>query len=227
MSFTVGTPTVSTSGPAVASINAVVTGVPAGSAIVAFVGGSTGNSATNATISDGSSYTIVGGLGSLAPYFANVGVLTAASGGSHTVTATYVGGTSSAYLAAFYVSGANLTDGANNDPQNFPGTGANILLGGSITPVTSGDLIIGMFWNTFTGVTLTAGTSPNAFSNNFTDTTNGFLLESFLQSTAATINPTAGTPTSNSFINFSLALTPAATAAPGLFYYRRNVLYFI
>src|SRR5262249_42050678 len=107
-------------------------------------------------------------------------------------------------------------DGHTGTFQASPGTLANALNSGNIVPVGDGDLI----WSaTFSGKseTLSAGTSPNAFTQRGVGGTTdnvSMQIEDFIQSTHASIAATATTNTNVGNVTFVAAFKAAAAAAP-------------
>jgi hypothetical protein len=104
--------------------------------------------------------------------------------------------------------GLNVGYSSNPNAQNAT-TGANVLLATALVPVTSGDLIISGFATT--SANMTVGTSPNAFTSIGIGANLG--VEYFVQTSAASITPTAGDTSTDNYANITVALKPPAGAA--------------
>lgn len=191
-----------------------LTGVPSGANIVACFTWNTNGTFTSMT-DNGSNMSAAGSqlnstsnVNGVCYYDTNV------ASGSHTITATQTsyGGN---YLVAFYVGGAGAFDGANGNNSNFAGTGANAVLGGSVTTTAAGDAIIG-FFNTVSGSgTLSAGTSPGTFTSlGFTSAVTNF-GEYYTQASAGAIQAAATTSSAGDIISFTIAFRAGSAGSSG------------
>lgn len=141
------------------------------------------------SVTDGATYTLA------TYYFLNT------TGGACTVTVTFAGAITYASLQVAEYSGiatsAALDQFASNS-QTAPGTGANAITSGSVTPTTNGQLILG--WTTALTVgagTVSAGTGFTGRVNVFGDT----LFEDQVQGTAGAIAATfTGTNAASDYI---------------------------
>jgi hypothetical protein len=114
------------------------------------------------------------------------------------VAAEWTGGATSSPIDG----GVGVGFSSKANAQNVT-TGANVQTATAITPVTSGDLIISMFGSTST--LPTAGTSPNVWTSVGVGGSI-LLMESFIQTTAASITATAGDTTTDNYNNITIAI---------------------
>lgn len=165
------------SGSSSTTIATSLSGVQAGSTIVAFVGWSDFTIGTNCTVSDGTSYTAAGD-GKLLQVTDNqnsqVFYLPNASSGSHTVTATFSATTGYRRIRLFEVAGvatSSVEDGAAHQQQNTVGTTTNSI-SSSATATTSNanNFVLGLTQDTSSvdpgSGTMAAGTGYTLIGTN-------------------------------------------------------------
>lgn len=174
-----------------------LTGVTAGATIVLLVQDGN-NVATGFAASDAQgSYTAKGaifgtGSGAVSARFLT---LLAANSGTHTIACS-VSGAGSGYFgatAAWYTGAGDLDNTTNGAFNAAWGAPANSWNSGTITPSTNLSQIIGWALNGNNASAITAGTSPNAFTNRAAPNYQGFagIWEDFNQTTAAAVAATA------------------------------------
>jgi hypothetical protein len=220
MSFVVSAPVENNAGATTGSVT--LTGVPSLATINVLVryGASDG---PLVSVSDGSAYSAVAAEVVTGSSF-NVDLYQRqnVASGSHVITVTITGGAAFFYIAAWYITGvAALTGTASGTDTGFPGTGANIVSAPAITPAVNGALVLSAGCSNDASNTVTAGTSPNAFTS-VGLTFAGNVAEYFVQTTAAAITPTAGQTVNDRVGVFSWAYAPLPTAftlavSPGIF----------
>jgi hypothetical protein len=208
MSFTVSAPIENNS--AATSGTVTLTAVPAGATINVQIryGAADG---PLVSVSDGTAYTAIASEIVTGSSF-NVDLYQKQSvgAGSHVITVTITGGGAFFYIAAWYITGAGLLTGtASGLDTGFPGTGANIIVANSITPLVAGALVLCAGSSNDAANTMTAGTSPNAFTS-VGLTFAGNFAEYFVQAAAAAIAPTAGQTVNDRSGVFTWAYAPAA-----------------
>ena len=181
--------------------------VPAAATIVMVVQWNSGG-ATLTGVSDGTPYvqkgTTVTSSGSSVALF----VLQNASGGSHTITATFSAATTGT-TSAYFVTGAVAVDptGFASVDSPFAGTTPNGIAGAGVSPTSGGCIILSHFFTVSGSGVLTPGTSPLNWTNlNFATTRT--LGEYYLQTTPALVIPTATSSSSSDILSVTLALMP-------------------
>jgi hypothetical protein len=209
MSFTVSAPVENNAGATTGAVT--LTGVPAGATINVLVryGAADG---PLVSVSDGTAYSAVASQVVTGSSFnEDLYQLQNVTAGSHVITVTITGGGAFFYVAAWYITGTGaLTGTPSGLDTGFPGTGANIIVANSITPLVAGALVLCAGSSNDATNTMTAGTSPNAFTS-VGLTFAGNFAEYFVQGAAAAIAPTAGQTVSDRAGVFTWAYAPAAT----------------
>jgi hypothetical protein len=212
MSFFVSTPVENTG--SVNPTTLTLSGVPAGANINVLL--AYGNAdAPIVSVTDGTAYTtvaaeVVTGSGFNVDVYQRQSV----SAGSHAIVITKTANGASLYCAAWYITGAGAITGTPGSVEVvFPGTGANIISAPATTPVASGALILSSGCTNDGANTVSAGTSPNAFTS-VGLTTVGNLAEYFVQAVAAAITPTQGQTVNDRVGAFTWVYAPASTS-PG------------
>lgn len=218
MSFGVSAPVENNAGATTGTVT--LTGVPSLATINVLIryGASDG---PVVSVSDGSAYSAVAAEVVTGSSF-NVDLyqLQSVASGTHVITVTITGGMAFFYIGAWYITGNGaLTGTAGSFDTGFPGTGANIISAPAITTAVAGALVLCAGSSNDASNTMTAGTSPNAFTS-VGLTFAGNFAEYFVQSAAGAITPTAGQTVSDRSGVFTWAYGPAAStytlaASPG------------
>lgn len=137
-----------------------------------------------------------------------------------TITATFDASDIGRRIVVSEYSGIATTGALDGHNATFNGSGtsgADTLIAGSFTTSGNGDLI----WAVGIANGLSAGTTPNAFTQRLV-TTDGpgvnydFLVEDFMQSNAGSINPTAGTSINGQWQAIMAAAFMATASNPTL-----------
>jgi hypothetical protein len=170
--------------------------VAAGNLLIVFVWWNDATTAINSVTGNGNTFTQIGtthvfNVTSSAMFYAkNV------AGGATTLTANFSASTPNSQIFAHEASGCDTSaplDQSSDDEQVGPGSGANAVTTSAKTTVANGEYIIGAFYDSNgQGGTLTAGTSPNAFTLRETESSFGAMTEDFIQTTAGSIAATFG-----------------------------------
>ena len=189
---------------ATATISASLPAVPVGAVIVVLVQWNPGGGVTLSGVNDGVAYsqagsTIVTGSSDNGAVY----LLTGATAGTHNITATFSAAIS-ATIDVFWVGGASVSDGCTGADSPFAGTGADAVVGGSVTTTVAGDCIIGLFAPASGGGVVSAGTSYTSLGF----ATTGNFGEQLTQGAAGAITATGTSSISSDIIAFTLALKP-------------------
>jgi len=107
---------------------------------------------------------------------------------------------------------ANPTDVHTGQLQTTPGTGANILTSGNATTTVANDIIVGASTNETSGTTVTAGTSPNAFTLRTTNAA-GIPVsteDEVIKAVAGAVAATFGQTVNNTNITLMIAIKPSS-----------------
>lgn len=205
-----------------AATSLTLASVTAGATILVWPQTNAGN-ATAFTCSDGQGSYASRGLihGTSGDTNTQCFILTGATAGSHVITVGCTGDTIFGLIAAWWtgygdvdnalaaIHGAVVTNSA---------TGMDALNSGNITTVTNGCLIVCIALDiNNTATTLSAGTTPNAFTQRVLGNIGGaepFILADFTQSTAGVIAGTAGTTAVINAVTQVVALAPSVVVIP-------------
>ena len=200
------------------SIGLTLTAVPYGATIIFEV--NTG-STVSGSASDGVTYTQVGTSISSSGQQTSIWRLQTALAGTHSISVPLTAGGFSNYCAAaWFLNGAATFNVTSQNDSSFVGTGANVITSNAATTTINSSLILGIVRNVSGGGTLSAGTSPNAFTAISGVTSASSLWEQFVQTTAGSIAATAGTTSSGDNQTFMIALSPgASTSSQGGFFW--------
>lgn len=203
-----------TSGGGASAQSATLTGVTAGSRIVAYAYYGSGTPGSPA-VSDGTSYTAI--FAAVGPDPNSVWVrayeLLNASAGSHTVSFTWTGGGSGFLIVVEVGADASTASTGVAADQTSPGTGANALSSGSIT-ISAASTVVSVAVDTSSISTSdepTAGTSPFTFTSRAAGANSvigAWRLQTAAASSSGAATATAVTGTDN-FITAGVAVPNA------------------
>jgi hypothetical protein len=157
-------------GSTATTIATTITGVTAGSALVAFVGGGDTSGTITCTVSDGTSYTIAGAKNyyAVASQSSWVFVLPNAGAGSHTVTATFSTTTPYRRIRVLEVSGLDTTAPIDQATQTSDDT-SPYSSGVSSATTNANDVVLGFYQNAYElpATTRVAGTGYTLYGTNY------------------------------------------------------------